>query len=85
MTSDELDATGVSPLGENIRDSQNIQSHTDEPAAETIRDSGSREDGEIRSKNRSGGEEDLSHVNANVGKLAFMKAKSYTPSFVFRE
>jgi hypothetical protein len=83
MTSDELAVVGVPPTGENIHDSENVQSRTDEPTAETIRDSG--EDGEIRSENRSGSEEDLSNVDADVSEHVFMKAKSYPPAFVFGE
>jgi hypothetical protein len=54
-------------------------------AARTIHDSSSREDGEIRSENRSGSEEDLSNVNADVSELVSMKSKSYPPTFVFGE
>jgi hypothetical protein len=60
MTSEELASTGVPPTGENA------PSSTNDPAAEAIRDSGSREDGEIRSENRSGGDEDLSNVEVDL-------------------
>jgi hypothetical protein len=63
--------------------SENVQSLTDDPAVETIHDSDSREDGEIRSENRSGGEEDLSNVDVDVSELVAMKTKSYPLAFVF--
>jgi hypothetical protein len=63
MTSEELASTGVPPTGENA------PSSTNDPAAEAIRDSGSREDGEIRSENRSGGDEDLSNVEVDLSEL----------------
>jgi hypothetical protein len=52
MSSEELAAAGVPPTGENT------PSHTGDPAANAVHDSVSREDGEIRSENRSGGDED---------------------------
>jgi hypothetical protein len=69
MTLEELAAAGVPPSEGNVRDSENVPSRIDDPTAETIRDFGSREDGEIRFENKSGGEEDLSNVDADVRDL----------------
>jgi hypothetical protein len=85
LTSEELVTAGVPPTREDIRDSENVQSHTDDPAAGTTLDSGSREDREIRSENRSGGEKDLSSVDADPSELVTVKSKSYPPAFVFGE
>jgi hypothetical protein len=60
MTSEELAATGVSPT------KGNAPSSTNDLATEIIHDSGSREDGEIRSENKSGSEEDLSNVDVDL-------------------
>jgi hypothetical protein len=51
MTSKELTVAGVSPTREEIHDFENIWSRMEDPAPGTIHDSGSREDGEIRSEN----------------------------------
>jgi hypothetical protein len=83
MTLEELATDSVLPTEGNVHDSENALSRTDDSAAETIRDSGSREDGEIRSENRSGGEEDLSNVDVDINELVAAKAKSYPPTFVF--
>jgi hypothetical protein len=49
-------------------------------------DSGNREDGEIRSEDRSGAEEELADVDADLRDLITAKSsKSYPPSFVFGE
>jgi hypothetical protein len=82
MTSEELAATGIQPTEGNVPDSENVSSR---PAAETIHNSGSREDGEIRSENRSGSEGDLSNVDADISELVVMKDKSYPLAFVFGE
>jgi hypothetical protein len=56
------------------------------PNKEEIHDSGNREDGEIRSEDKSGAEEDLADVDADPKELIAAKsAKSYPPSFVFSE
>jgi hypothetical protein len=56
------------------------------PNKEEIRDSGNREDGEIRSEDKSGAEEDIADVEADPRELSAAKsAKSYPPSFVFGE
>jgi hypothetical protein len=84
MTLDELAAAGVSPTREEIRDSGNVQSRMDDPTPSTIHDSGNREDGEIRSENKSGGEEGLSNVDADPSELVTLRSiKSYPPTFVF--
>jgi hypothetical protein len=70
MTSEELVAAGVPPTRKEIRDSENVQSRTDDPATGTVHDSGSREDEKIRSENKSGGEEDLSNVEADPVNLS---------------
>jgi hypothetical protein len=58
MTSEELAAAGVPRIEENTPPS------TNDPAVEAIRDSCSREDGEIRSESKSGGDEDISNVHS---------------------
>jgi hypothetical protein len=60
MTSKELTAAGVPPLEENA------PSRTNYPAAETVHNSESHEDMEIRSGNKSGGDEDLSNVEVDL-------------------
>jgi hypothetical protein len=72
MTSEELDAAGVSPTGEEVRDSR-----MEDPAHGTVHGSGSREEGEIRSMNKSGGEEDLSNIDDDLNELVAMKAPSH--------
>jgi hypothetical protein len=63
MTSEELAAAGLSPTGEEIRDS------------------GSREEGEVRSEEKSSGEENLVDVDADPNKLIAAKsAKILSPS-----
>jgi hypothetical protein len=71
MTSEELAADGV-PLTEGI-----TPSITNDPATEIIHDSGSRENGEIRFENRSGGEEDLSNIDVHLNKLVIVEAASH--------
>jgi hypothetical protein len=85
MTSEELAAAGVSPFGEEIRDSENIKSQMEDPAPGTIHDSGSREEGEIRSENKSGGEDDLANVDVDLNELVTVKVASHPPAFVFGE
>jgi hypothetical protein len=56
------------------------------PNREEIHDSGSREDGEVRSGDKSGGEEDLADVDVDPNELVTVKsAQSYPPAFVFGE
>jgi hypothetical protein len=56
------------------------------PIRKDIHDSGSREDEEVRSEDKSGGEEDLADVDADPNELVAAKsAKSYPPAFVFGE
>jgi hypothetical protein len=83
MTLEELVAAGVSPTVEEIRDSENIQSHVEDPTPGTVHDSRSCEDGEIRSENKSGGKEDLSNVDVDMNELVVVKAASHPPAFVF--
>jgi hypothetical protein len=86
MTSEELATTSVSPTGEEIHGPGNIQSRTEDPARSTARDSMNREEGEIGSESKSGGEEDLANVDADPSELITVKsAKSYLPAFVFGE
>jgi hypothetical protein len=79
MTSEELAAAGVSPT------EGNSPSRANDPATEVIHDSGSHKDGEIRSENKSGGEEDLSNVDVDMNELVVVKASSHPPAFVFGE
>jgi hypothetical protein len=56
------------------------------PDKEEIHDSGNHEDGEIRSEDKSGAEEDLAGVDADPRELISTKSsKLYPPSFVFGE
>jgi hypothetical protein len=56
------------------------------PNKEEIHDSGNRENDEIRSRDKSGAEEDLADVEADPKELITAKsAKSHPPSFVFGE
>jgi hypothetical protein len=82
MTTEELAAAGIQPTEGNVPNSENVSSR---PAAETIHNSGSRKDGEIRSENRFGSEGDLSNVDADISELVVMKDKSYPLAFVFGE
>jgi hypothetical protein len=86
MTSEELAAAGISSTGEEIHESGNVQSREDDPAAEVAPDSGNHEEGEIRSKDKFGAEEDLTDVDADPRELIVAKSsRSYPPSFVFGE
>jgi hypothetical protein len=76
MIFEELAAAGVPSTGENAPPSAN------DTVAEAIRDSGSHEDGEIMSENKSGGDEDLSNVEVNLDELISSKG-SYPPALVF--
>jgi hypothetical protein len=76
MTSKELVAVGAPSTEENAPPSAN------DPVAETVRDSGSCEDGEIRSENKSGGDEDLSNVEVDLNELVAAKVTCYPPAFV---
>jgi hypothetical protein len=77
MTSEELATAGVPPTEENAPPSKN------DLIAEAIRDPGIHEDGEIRSENRSGGDEDLSNIEVDLNELVAAKATSYPPTFLF--
>jgi hypothetical protein len=84
MTSEELVVAGISSTGEEIRESEDIQSRVDDPAPDTVPDSVSREEGEIGCGNKSGGEEDLTNVEADPSELVVVKSvKSYPPTYVF--
>jgi hypothetical protein len=86
ITSAELAVAGVSSTGEEIRESENIQSRVDDPAPDTIHDSKSREEWEIGSGNKSGGEEDLTNVDADPSELITLRSVKYYPlTFVFGE
>jgi hypothetical protein len=85
MTSKELTVAGVSPTREEIHDFENIWSRMEDPAPGTIHDSESREDGEIRSENKFGGEEDISNIDVDLNELVVVKAASPPPAFVFGE
>jgi hypothetical protein len=86
MTSEELAAGGVSPTGAEIHESENIQSQVDDPASYTVPGSGRCEEGEIGSGSKSGGEEDLTNVDADPSELVAVKSvKSYPLAFVFGE
>jgi hypothetical protein len=86
MTSEELATVGVSPTGVEIHESENIQSRVDDPASDTVPSSGSREEGEIGFGSKSGGEEDLTNIDANLSELVTVKSvKSYPLAFVFGE
>jgi hypothetical protein len=63
-----------------------VGTRENDPALDTAPDSKNREDGEIRSEDASGAEEDLADVDADPKKLIVAKSsKSYPPSFVFGE
>jgi hypothetical protein len=79
LTSEELATAGVPPTGEST------PSRTDDPAAEVIRNSDSRKDGEIRSEDKSGGVEFLSNVEVDLNELVAAQVKSYPPASVFGE
>jgi hypothetical protein len=86
MTSEELAATSVSYTGEEIHESENIQSREDNPVPDIVSDSENCEDGEIRSEDVSGAEEDLGDVDADPRELVAAKSsRSYPLSFVFGE
>jgi hypothetical protein len=78
MTSEELIEAGVPQAVENVPQSMTSQT------TEVVRESSSREDGEIRSENRSEGGEDLSNVEVNLNELISSKG-SYPPVLVFRK
>jgi hypothetical protein len=86
MTSEELAAAGILSTGEEIHESGNVQSREDNPVPDIAPDSENREDGEIRSEDIFGAEEDPAHVDADPRELIAAKSsKSYPPSFVFGE
>jgi hypothetical protein len=56
------------------------------PNKEEIHDSSNREDGEIRSEDKSGGEEDLGDVDTDPSDIVAVKnTRPYPPAFVFGE
>jgi hypothetical protein len=58
----------------------------DDHAPDTVPNSGSREEGEIESGNKSGGEEDHANVDADPSELVAVKSvKSYPLAYVFGE
>jgi hypothetical protein len=86
MTSEELAATGIAPTEGEVHESKNTQPREDNPVPDSVPGSKNREEGEIRSENASGTEEDLIDVDADVKDLMAAKSsKSYPPSFVFGE
>jgi hypothetical protein len=86
MTSEELAAADVSSTREEIPKSGNVQSRENNPVPDIALDSGNCEDGEIRSEDKSGVEEDLTNVDADPRELIAAKSsRSYPPSFVFGE
>jgi hypothetical protein len=74
MTSEELAC--VPSTSENVPPSISTQ------VAEVVRESGSHENGEIRSRRKSGDGEDLSNIKVNLNELISSKAL-YPPTFVF--
>jgi hypothetical protein len=86
MTSEEVAATGISSTGEEIHESEDIRSRVDDSARDAVPDSGSCEEGEIGYGNKSGGEEDLTNIEADPSELVAMKnVKSYPPAYGFGE
>jgi hypothetical protein len=86
MTSEELSAAGASSTGEEIREFRNFQPREDNPVLDIAPDSWNREDGEIRSEDISGTEEDFAGVNADPRELIAAKSSKSCPlSFVFGE
>jgi hypothetical protein len=86
MTSEELVAAGISSTGEEVHGSENIQPQEGNLVPTTVPDSENREDGEIRSEEKSGAEEDLRDVDADPRELiAARRSKSFPPSFIFGE
>jgi hypothetical protein len=86
MTSEELVAAGIAPVEREVHKSENTQPREDNPVPDSVPGSENREEGEIRSENASGAEEDLADVDADVKDLMAAKSsKSYPPSFVFGE
>jgi hypothetical protein len=76
MTTEELSAVGI------LATSENIPQSTDNPVIEPVRESGSREDQEIKSRNNSGDDEDISNVEVNLNELIGSKS-SYPLALVF--
>jgi hypothetical protein len=86
MTSEELAAAGISSTREEVHGSENIQPQEDNPVPATVSDFENREDGEIRSEEKTVVEEDLRDVDADSRELiAARRSKSFPPSFVFGE
>jgi hypothetical protein len=85
MTSEELAAARISSTGEEVHRSGNIQPQESNPVPATVPDSENREDGEIRSEEKSGGE-GLRDVDADSRELiAARRSESFPPSFIFGE
>jgi hypothetical protein len=86
MTSEELAAASISSTGEEVHGSGNIHPKESNPVPATVPDSENREDGEIRSEEKSGGEEGLRDVDANSRELIVARrSELFPPSFVFGE
>jgi hypothetical protein len=73
MTAEELATAGLPPTSENIPPS------VENPITETIQESRSREDGEIKSRNNSGDGEDILNVGVNLIELIGSKASYPQP------
>jgi hypothetical protein len=80
MTSEELAATGLLPVEEEIQEAEIAQLPKDEPAA-AAGESENREEGEIESEG-----EDIEDVDVDLKDLvATKRSESLPPSFVFGE
>jgi hypothetical protein len=86
MTSKELAAASIALAEGHVHKSENTQPQEGKPVPNSVPGSKNREEGEIRSENAPGAEEDLANVDADVKDLMTAKSsKSYPPSFVFGE
>jgi hypothetical protein len=84
MTSEELAAAGIAPVEVEVHEFENTQPQENSPVPDSVPGSKNHEDGELRSENASGAEEDLADVDANVRDLMTAKSsKSYPPSIIF--
>jgi hypothetical protein len=86
MISEELATTSVSSSGEEIHESGRVESREDDPVLDLAPNSINREEGEIRSEDKSSAEKDVADVDADPRELIVAKSsRSYPPSFVFGE
>jgi hypothetical protein len=86
MTSEELATASVSSTGEEIHESGSAKSREDDPVLDIAPNSRNREEGEIRSEDKSSAEKDLADVDGDPRELIATKSsRSYPPSFVFGE